>query len=104
MHQYSTGRLPASFTGIFRLLRETEDMNNRNSFYNFSVSVPIKKSIAQFPRVIFPPIWNGLSSLHQSTESQKCFKKDLKNEMLSKYSEFDVCDNLACIECSTVLY
>ena len=75
MHLYTTNRLPISFNGMFTLTRETEDIHIRDSHYFYQVSIPIRKAIAHFPRVIFIPIWNSLSSRYQSTLSHKVFKK-----------------------------
>ena len=99
LHQYRTDRLPPSFNGMFTLMRDTDDRNSRDSFYNYSVSVPIKKSLSIFPRVIFIPVWNSLSSVLQCIESHKCFKSDCMKEILNRYGEFRECDNLNCEEC-----
>ena len=99
MHQFNTNRLPSSFNGMFTLIRETEERNVRDDFYNYEVSVPIKKSITHFPRVIFPPIWNSLNSQYQCTESHKVFKNDCKSFILSEYGEFSGCDDLSCPQC-----
>ena len=99
MHQYSTNKLPVSFQGMFTLLRDTEERNTRDDFYNYKVNTPINNSLICFPRVLFPPVWNSLSSLYQSTESHKVFKKDLRKDILSKYEEFVSCENILCEEC-----
>ena len=99
LHQYGTDRLPPSFNGMFTLMRNTDDRNSRDSFYNYSVSIPIKKSLSVFPRVVFIPIWNRLSSVLQCIESHKYFKADCMEEILNRYGEFRECDNLNCEEC-----
>ena len=101
MHQYATNRLPISFNGMFTLLRETQQTQVRDSFYHYLVSIPIRKSLSHFPRVLFIPIWNALSSQYQSSLSHKVFKKESKNMFLENYSAFENCDNLQCIECSS---
>ena len=101
MHQYATKRLPISFNDMFTLLRETEDLQTRDSYYDYQVSLPIRKSITNFPRVIFIPIWNSLSSQYQSTASHEVFKKECKNMFLEKYNDFESCENLLCPECSS---
>ena len=102
MHQFSTNRLPPSFIGKFTLIRETDELNVRDNFYHYQVSIPTKKSITHFPRVIFPPIWNSLSSQVQCIESHKVFKKDCKVSILNEYDEFSECDSLSCPECRIV--
>ena len=99
LHKYSTKRLPASFDNIFTFLRETDDRNNRDSFYNFKVETPKNKALNTFPRVVFLPIWNSLSSLLQSTESHKVFKNDLQKDLVARYGDFVSCDNILCEEC-----
>ena len=99
MHKYANNLLPASFEGLFLRLNETEERNNRDAFYNYKVTVPKIKALNTFPKVIFPPIWNSLSSLLQSTGSHKVFKKELKKTFIDSYGEFTTCDNLLCNEC-----
>ena len=99
MHQYSTGKLPPSFSNMFTLIRNTDELNVRDSFYNFSVSIPLRKGLANFPRSIFIPIWNSLPSIHQCTVAHKEFKTNYKKDILAKYAEFESCDNLSCMEC-----
>ena len=98
-HQYRTKTLPGSFQNMFTLLRDTDNMENRDSFYNYEVCKPKFKCLNCFPVVVFPQIWNSLSSIYQSTDSFKVFKKDLKKFYVDKYSEFVSCDNLLCDEC-----
>ena len=98
IHKYSTKRLPASFENTFKLLRETDERNNRDSFYHFKVETPQNKALNTFPRVVFLPIWNSISSLLQSTESHRVFKNDLQTDLIKKYSDFVTCENLLCEE------
>ena len=98
MHQYSTSKLPPSFNNMFTLMRNTDDDNLRDTIYNISVSIPVRKGLANFPRAIFIPTWNGLSSAHQSTESHKVFKAEYRKEILAKYDDFE-CDILNCVTC-----
>ena len=93
LHQYGTDKFPLSFNGMFTLMRSTDDRNN------YSVSTPIKRSLSIFPRVVFIPIWNRLSSVLQCIESHKYFKADCMEEILNRYGEFIECDNLNCEEC-----
>ena len=99
MHKYISNLLPASFQGLFLRLSETEERNNRDAFYNFAVTNPIYKALNRYPRVVFPPLWNSLSSLLQSTSKHKIFKNELKKALIDNYGEFTVCDNLSCKEC-----
>ena len=102
MHKFSRNLLPASFNGTFTLARETEDVNIRDSFYNYQINVPTKKMLECFPSVTFPLVWNALSSEQQSTESHKVFKNDCKKYLLNTYSEFAGCDDLSCAECRNI--
>ena len=103
MHQYSTGKLPPSFNNMFTLMRNTDQHNIiRDSYYNFSVSIPVRKGLGNFPRAIFIPTWNGLSSVHQSTDSLKIFKVEYRKEILAKYDEFESCDVVGCVECREI--
>ena len=43
MHQYATKRLPLSFNEMYILLRETEDLQTRDSYYDDQVSLPIER-------------------------------------------------------------
>ena len=99
MHQYTTDKLPPSFNNMFTLIRNTVERNSRDCFYNYVTNVPVRKGLANFPSVIFIPIWNSMSSYHQSTLSHKIFKSDYKKDILDKYSESEPCDNLNCEEC-----
>ena len=99
MHQFRTNRLPSSFENMFTPMRDTEDRNNRDSYFNYAVSVPVKKSLLNFPRVIFIPIWNALPSKLQCIESHKVFKKESKNNILDGYSEIVDCENPNCDDC-----
>ena len=99
MHKYISNLLPASFQGLFNRLSETEERNNRDAFYNFTVTNPKYKALNRFPRVVFPPLWNSLNSLLQSTSKHKIFKNELKKALIDNYGEFTVCDNLSCKEC-----
>ena len=99
LHKYCTKRLPGSFDNKFTFLKETDDRNNRDSFYNFKVETPANKALNTLPRVVFLPIWNSLSSLLQSTESHKVFKNDLQKDLIAKYGEFVSCENILCEEC-----
>ena len=99
MHQYSTGNLPASFDGMFSLLRDSEDLGNRDAFYNFKINPPKNKSLNNFPRIVYLPIWNSLNSVYQSTESPKHFKNELLKSILSEYEQFVACDDIQCDEC-----
>ena len=40
MNQYRTGNLPASFDGMFSLLRDSEDIGSRDSYYNYKINPP----------------------------------------------------------------
>ena len=99
LHKFITKRLPPSFQSTFTLLRETDQHNNRDSFYNFKVEAPKNKALNTFPRVVFLPIWNSLGSILQSTESHKVFKNNLQKDLISKYGEFVSCENILCEEC-----
>ena len=99
MNQYRTGNLPSSFDGMFSLLRDSEDIGIRDSFYNYKINPPKSKSLNNFPRIVFLPIWNSLSSIYQSTDSHKHFKNELLKSMLSEYEQFIACDNILCVEC-----
>ena len=101
MHQYSTKRLPTSFDSMFTLTRETEDIHIRDSYYFYQVIIIVKKAISHFPRVVYIPILNSLSSQYQSTLSHKVFKKESKNLFLDRYKEFEHFDNLQCLEWSS---
>ena len=99
VHQYRTGRLPASFNGMFTLMRESDDRNSRDSFYNYKILTPKNKLLLSFPNVYFPQIWNSLDSVYQSIESHNVFKKDLTQFLLKTYENFVTCDDLSCLEC-----
>ena len=101
MHQYSTNKLPASFDGMFTIMRETEDRDSRDNYYNYKVCIPSTRLINSFPRVVFLPIWNGLSSEYQCIQSHKVFSKDCKTSFVDKYADFAGCDNLSCAECKS---
>ena len=103
IHQYNTNKLPASFNGMFSLMRESNDRGGRDSFYNFKIVPPKSRSLNSFPRVVFLPIWNSLSSVHQSTGSHKLFKSNLKETLLGDCENFVTCDNLLCEECRNVI-
>ena len=100
MHQYSTSNLPPSFNSTFTLTRDTDNRNIRDDFYHYQVSIPINHMLKKFPRVIFIPIWNALSSEYQCIQSHKVFSKDCKKFILDSYSNFTGCDNLSCPECN----
>ena len=99
LHQYSNKLLPASFNEMFPLMRESENRNSRDGFYNFEIIPPKQKNLNNFPRHVFLPIWNGLSSMYQSTVSHKHFKSELLKALLQKYETFVTYDNLLCDEC-----
>ena len=63
------------------------------------METPQNKALNTFPRVVFLPIWNSLSSLLQSTESHKVFKNDLQKDLIKKYGDFVTCEDLLCEEC-----
>ena len=87
---------------MFTLIRDTDDRNNRDSFYNLTVNIPIKKCLANFPSVTFVPIWNNVPSSLQCNLSHKVFKSEFKNYTINQYGHFLVCDNLNCEECENV--
>ena len=64
VHQYRTDRLPTSFNGMFSLMRESDNRNSRDSFYNYKISEPKNKVLLSFPSVVFPQMWNSLDSIH----------------------------------------
>ena len=99
MHKYGSNLLPASFQGLFTRLSDTDERNNRDAFYNYKMTNPKHKALNRFPRVVFPQLWNSLSSLLQSTISHKIFKNELKKALIENYGEFVACDNLQCTEC-----
>ena len=99
LHQYSNNLLPSSFDNMFPLMRESDDRNSRDGFYNFTISTPNQNNLNSFPRVVFLPIWNGLSSTYQSTVNHKHFKTELTKVLFKKYETFVACDNLLCDEC-----
>ena len=102
MHQYLTNKLPPSFNNMFTLIRNTEERNNRDSFYKFTVNIPIKKCLATFPRVTYITIWNNVPSSIQCNLSHKVFKSEYKKDIINKYGHFLVCENLSCEECENV--
>ena len=61
----------------------------------------LQRLITNFPRVVFLPIWNGLSSEYQCIQSHKVFSKDCKTSFVDKYADFAGCDNLSCAECKS---
>ena len=99
MHKYASNLLPASFQGLFTRLSDTDERNNRDAFYNYKVTNPKMKALNRFPRVVFPQLWNSLSSLLQSTGTHKIFKSDLKKALIENNGNFVACDNLQCTEC-----
>ena len=80
-------------------MRDSDNRNSRDSFYNYNIPAPKNKVLKSFPNVVFPQMWNSLDSMHQSTESHKVFKSDLSEFLLKSYENFVTCDDLSCIEC-----
>ena len=69
IHQYANNKLPPSFDNMFPLMRESDARGSRDDFYNYEIIPPKSRSLNSFPRVVFLPLWNSLSSVHQSTGS-----------------------------------
>ena len=85
MHQYHFKKLPSSFTGMFQLLRDTDNIMPRNGHDNYVVSVPLSRNLLNMPRPSIIPLWNGISDTLKATISNKVFKKHCKNTFLDSY-------------------
>ena len=85
IHKYHFNKLPGSFNGMFQLQRNTGQILIRNGHENYVVSIPKSKSISQFPRPKFIPIWNGLTETVKATQSHTVFKKQIKEHFIESY-------------------
>ena len=99
MHQYHFKKLPASFTGMFQLLRDTDNIMPRNGHDNYVVSVPISRNLLNLPRPSIIPLWNGISDTLKATKSNKVFKKQCKTTFLESYETEVHCEQPTCEYC-----
>ena len=100
IHQYHYKKLPASFTGMFQLLRDSDNIMTREGHENYVVSVPISRNLLNLPRPSIIPIWNGISDTLKATISHKVFKKQCKNTFLESYETEVHCELPTCEYCS----
>ena len=63
IHQYHFKKLPASFTGMFQLLRDTDNIMPRNGHDYYVVSVPISRNLLNLPRPSIIPLAYGMAFL-----------------------------------------
>jgi len=99
IHSYHYKKLPGSFNGMFQLQRDTDQIIIRNGHDNYTVSIPKLKSISQFPRPKFMPIWNGLFDTVKATQSHKVFKKQINKMFIDSYPSTVDCDLPNCEYC-----
>ena len=99
MHQFHLKKLPASFQGMFQLLRDSENIMTRDGHDNYVVSVPIYRNLLNMPRPSITPIWNGLPDTLKCITANKVFKKQCHATFLETYETVIHCDLPTCEYC-----
>ena len=98
MHQYRHEKLPTSFSGIFKDVTCTDDLQTRHNDYNYVNEAAIKRSLESFPYKQIICNWNALDIDLKSTSDIDEFGILLKEKYLSTYRyEMDCPSN--CYSC-----
>ena len=99
MHQYRHGKLPPSFTGIFRDTTMSDKVQSRHNDYNYLNEPAVKKCLEKFPlkQIIFN--WNSLDIDLKATGDLEEFQSMLHVKLLSQYN-YDTDCSLDCFSCN----
>ena len=101
MHQYRNEKLPVSFSGLFKDITSTEELQTRHNDYNYINKPANKKYLENFPYKKLVSNWNSLSIDLKSTAEKNEFQQMLKEFYLSSYSCESQCLG-PCYSCGTV--
>ena len=99
MHQFKHDKLPASFSGIFTDIINSDELQIRHNDYNYVNKPAIKSYLEKFPLKQIVSNWNSLSIDLKSTGEEDEFKTLLKEDLLSKYS-FETDCPINCFSCN----
>ena len=99
MHQCKYDKLPASFSGIFTDIINSDELQIRHNDYNYVNKPAIKSYLEKFPLKQIVSNWNSLSIDLKSTGEEDEFKTLLKEDLLSKYS-FETDCPINCFSCN----
>ena len=99
MHQFKPDKLPASFSGIFTDIINSDELQIRHNDYNYVNKPAIKSYLEKFPLKQIVSNWNSLSIDLKSTGEEDEFKTLLKEDLLSKYS-FETDCPINCFSCN----
>ena len=100
MHDYCCGKLPQSFSGVFKYNHEMQNIHitrQSNLMYNIKCNF---NSCCHLPLFTFTKIWNKWAPLCSKVRSRVTAKKHLKRILLSEYSEVQHCEQTNCYICS----
>jgi hypothetical protein len=102
MHNYTFKNLPISYLNTWPTnaeRREEDDHLNLRNQYDYYVPFSRLCAFDTRPLVLFPKLWNELTSPCKSTANKNIFKKELKTYFLEKLSDNYQCTRLLCPHC-----
>ena len=99
MHQYRHDKLPASFSGLFTDITNSDEFQIRHNDYNYINKPAIKSNLENFPLKQILSNWNSLSIDLKSTGEEEEFQALLKETLLYNYNFETDCPN-NCYSCN----
>ncbi len=99
MHDFINSKLPHSFNGVFRFNSDIQDSHRTRQSNLINVPRCDSAYSNRLPLYSFPVIWNTWTRIIPTSTSKSHFKYQLKNHLLSNYSDVVKCTNQFCKHC-----
>ncbi len=101
MHSYITGKLPHSFTNLYRTNHGNQATIQTRQASNLHIDRCDSAFARKLPLYSFPKIWNDWSHAINTNISRSQAKKLVKGTLLDKYQNIVKCTNSRCTDCAT---
>ena len=97
-YKFRKGTLPTTLNTLFKFFYEEDDRSCRENLFNFHVPPLNSCGSSKFPFSEIVKAWNRLPVHFKFTDKTASFKKEVKNFLLNKYSNF-WCEKIRCYAC-----
>lgn len=102
MHDFHTGKLPASFRNLFISNRDLNLGYETRQADQLYIPRSISRFVDKLPYIVFPTIWNKWYPSNERVPSRSLCKRSINSFFIGNYSTVVTCENPLCVDCHNV--